>query len=58
MLYIVLTTGRCNLSCRYCGGSFPSAVVPWEVHYDLKDLRRLVESDPDAIIAFYGESPS
>ncbi len=57
MLYIVLTTGRCNLSCRYCGGSFPPALVPWEVQYELEDLRRLVEQDPNAIIAFYGGEP-
>ena len=57
MLYIVLTTGRCNLACRYCGGSFPPSVVPWEVQYDLEDLLNLVRPDPDPVIAFYGGEP-
>jgi len=57
LLYIVFTTGQCNLSCRYCGGSFPPSLVPWRVQYPLRDLKRLVESDPDAIVALYGGEP-
>jgi transposase len=27
MLYFLITTGKCNLKCPYCGGSFPEDVV-------------------------------
>ena len=57
MLYIVLTTGQCNLKCIYCGGSFPPEVVPWEIKYSLRDLIKFIEEDPDPIIAFYGGEP-
>ncbi|MCQ5377019.1 MAG: TIGR04084 family radical SAM/SPASM domain-containing protein [Candidatus Methanomethylicia archaeon] len=57
MLYFVLTTGECNLECKYCGGSFPNSCVPREVTFDIKNLRRLVEGDPDGSIAFYGGEP-
>ncbi len=57
MLYFVFTTGRCNLRCSYCGGSFNPEIVPWRVEYDLGDLIRLVEGDGDATIAFYGGEP-
>ncbi len=57
MLYIVHTTGKCNLRCRYCGGSFPQELVPWSPRYDPRLLKELVESDPDAILAFYGGEP-
>ena len=57
MLYIVLATGQCNLRCRYCGGSFPPSLVPWSVQYPIEDLKRLIESDPEAIVALYGGEP-
>lgn len=57
MLYIVFTTGKCNLKCEYCGGSFPSSVVPWNVKYDIEELKRFLDSDPDPIICFYGGEP-
>ena len=57
MLYIVSTTGRCNLGCSYCGGSIPEAVMPSEVRYDVDALVRLVRQDPDAVLAFYGGEP-
>ncbi len=57
MLYIVSTTGRCNLGCSYCGGSIPEAVMPPEVGYDVEALARLVDQDPDAVVAFYGGEP-
>jgi len=55
LLFIIYTTGRCNLSCTYCGGSFHPDVVPWEVKYDPHKLRDLV-CDED-IVAFYGGEP-
>jgi len=57
LLYFVLTTGRCNLECRYCGGSFPPDVVPWEIKYPLSSLVRFLEQDPDPVVAFYGGEP-
>lgn len=57
MLYILYATGKCNLKCKYCGGSFKENEVPWKVQYELNDLKRLVECDNDATIAFYGGEP-
>ena len=57
MLYIVFLTGICNLRCRYCGGTIPEEVMPHEIQYSLTDLKKFVEKDNDAIIAFYGGEP-
>ena len=57
MLYIVFTTGRCNLRCRYCGGSFPQNLVPWAVEYPIDYLRRFISDDAEPTIAFYGGEP-
>lgn len=57
MLYILHTTGKCNLKCKYCGGSFPEKLVPWEIEYRIEDLKRFIEKDPQPIIAFYGGEP-
>jgi len=55
MLFILYTTGRCNLRCRYCGGSFDNSIVPWTVRYSVNDLSRILRDDDD--IAFYGGEP-
>ncbi|AEA46965.1 TIGR04084 family radical SAM/SPASM domain-containing protein [Archaeoglobus veneficus] len=57
MLYIVFLTARCNLVCRYCGGSIDESVMPPEPTYSIEELRRFVENDPHPIIAFYGGEP-
>jgi len=57
LLYLVFTTGRCNLRCIYCGGSFNPDMVPWSVQYDLEDLGGFIEGDPEPIIGFYGGEP-
>jgi len=57
MLYIVLTTGKCNLKCRYCGGSFPPNLVPWRVNYSIANLKSFISSDSKPVIAFYGGEP-
>ena len=57
MLYIVFTTGRCNLACWYCGGSFPKDKVPWSVRYPVEALKRFISGDPEPVIAFYGGEP-
>ena len=55
MLFILYTTGRCNLSCRYCGGSFSPSLVPWSIQYDKQLLKQLIgEGD---VVAFYGGEP-
>ncbi|MCX8192411.1 MAG: TIGR04084 family radical SAM/SPASM domain-containing protein [Nitrososphaeria archaeon] len=55
MLFIIYTTGRCNLNCSYCGGSFDPRIVPWNVEYTLDDLKNVVGRDD--VIAFYGGEP-
>ncbi len=57
VLHFVLTTGKCNLRCNYCGGSFPEHAVPFEITYDLAQLERFIEADPAPIVAFYGGEP-
>lgn len=57
MLWIVLTTGKCNLKCDYCGGSFPAKYVPYDVKYDLAKLKSLIERDERATVIFYGGEP-
>jgi putative peptide-modifying radical SAM enzyme len=57
LLYFILTTGKCNLHCRYCGGSFPEDKVPWTVDYDIELLKDLIKDDSDPTIAFYGGEP-
>jgi len=57
MLWLVFTTGKCNLKCTYCGGSFERDVVPYEVKYDQERLKRLIESDPQSTVVFYGGEP-
>jgi len=55
MLYIVMVTPLCNLSCSYCGGSLVG--MPRDIEYDVNSLSRLIERDDDAIVAFYGGEP-
>ena len=57
MLWMVYTTGRCNLKCSYCGGSIPEESMPWTPKYSAKDLKKLIEEDPDPTIIFYGGEP-
>lgn len=57
MLYIVYTTGQCNLKCDYCGGSFNPKKVPWKINYNLERLKDIIERDKEAVIAFYGGEP-
>ncbi len=57
MLYFVFATGECNLRCKYCGGSFPRDKVPWVIKYSIDELRKFIEEDNSATIAFYGGEP-
>lgn len=55
MLYIVMVTPSCNLSCSYCGGSLGG--MPQEITYDVGKLSEIVEKDKEAVVAFYGGEP-
>ncbi len=57
MTLILYTTGKCNLNCDYCGGSFPPKLVPWEVEYSLDKLIDFIEGVEELVIAFYGGEP-
>ena len=57
MLWLVFTTGACNLRCDYCGGSFEPSAVPHRVTYDPWKLKSLIESDPSPTVIFYGGEP-
>ena len=57
MLYILFTTGQCNLKCKYCGGSFPPNLVPWKTTYPTSQLKSFIFDDPEPTIAFYGGEP-
>lgn len=57
MLWFIFTTPVCNLNCRYCGGTIPEEVMPHEIRYSFDELKRFIEKDPEADIAFYGGEP-
>ncbi|NON63016.1 TIGR04084 family radical SAM/SPASM domain-containing protein, partial [Acidianus sp. RZ1] len=57
MLWLVFTTGKCNLICDYCGGSFPKDIVPWNATYNIPKIKSLVENDKDSTVIFYGGEP-
>ncbi|ACB06782.1 TIGR04084 family radical SAM/SPASM domain-containing protein [Candidatus Korarchaeum cryptofilum] len=56
MILIVTTTGKCNMKCLYCGGSFDPKLVPWSEGYRLEDLVDLVVRT-GCDVAFYGGEP-
>lgn len=57
MLWLVVTTGKCNLMCDYCGGSFSKDVVPWKTTYNINKLKKLIENDNNSTVIFYGGEP-
>jgi len=57
MLYFIVLTQVCNLRCKYCGNAPDGTIEPLEISYELTDLKRFVEKDPEPIIAFYGGEP-
>jgi len=56
-LCYVLTTGKCNLRCDYCGGSFPEYLVPSNIKYTIRDLQDFLGDIKELVIAFYGGEP-
>ncbi len=58
MLWFVLTTGACNMHCRYCGGSFNPRLVPWKPTVRPEDVARFIAArDPKPTVFFYGGEP-
>ena len=57
MLFIIFLTGKCNLNCKYCGGSLPEEMMPSEITYDLELLKEFISKDNKPSIAFYGGEP-
>jgi putative peptide-modifying radical SAM enzyme len=55
MLYIIMTTPLCNLKCSYCGGSLHG--MPTDISYDDELLKKMIQKDPQAVVAFYGGEP-
>ncbi len=54
-LWFIFTTGKCNLRCLYCGGSFPEKYVPPKPKYNPELLRDIVK--PSDNVVFYGGEP-
>lgn len=58
MLWFVLTTGACNLRCRYCGGGFPPEHSPPRPRYSVERLAKLIAgADSRPVVFFYGGEP-
>ncbi len=54
-LWFIIVTGKCNLKCRYCGGSFPEKYVPYSIKFDVKFLRKFIKYYDN--VCFYGGEP-
>jgi len=69
MHYYVTLTNNCNLRCKYCYEKCCNDIgvdlegldidysVPSSISYDLVELERFCEKDPDTTIVFYGGEP-
>lgn len=69
MQYYVTLTTDCNLHCKYCyekccndigvdlGQLEVDYSVPSSIKYDIAELKRFCERDPDSTIIFYGGEP-
>jgi uncharacterized protein len=69
LFYHVLLSNNCNMLCRYCGEKAFSCSsgmeaftldesLPADLSYDLKQLYRFIEKDPNPTITFYGGEPT
>ncbi|MCD6512766.1 MAG: TIGR04084 family radical SAM/SPASM domain-containing protein [Thermoplasmata archaeon] len=56
MLWIVIVTPKCNLKCKYCGGSIPGMAD--EPTYKIEELADFISKDKGAVVAFYGGEPT
>ena len=57
MLYHILLTDQCNLSCSYCGGFSIDDPAKAEVSYSIEELSNFLSQDKEADVAFYGGEP-
>ena len=57
MLWFIITTWRCNLSCKYCGNEPNPYGEPSDIAYSLDTLRKFLSNDREPIVAFYGGEP-
>lgn len=55
ILWFIITTGKCNLKCIYCGGSFPEKYVPSKPIYNIEKLKDIVK--PYDTVVLYGGEP-
>ena len=57
MIFNIQLTLNCNLKCEYCQATAENSPFPPKVSYSLEILKKFIEKDPDATIAFYGGEP-
>ncbi len=70
MFFHVILTSNCNLQCKYCFGEslddfdedFGDDIevdynLPRQISYDIKELAKFCEKDPDCVLTFYGGEP-
>ena len=70
MFFHLLLTSDCNLQCKYCFGEslddfdeeFGDDIevdynLPRKANYDVAELERFVQKDPDCVLTFYGGEP-
>lgn len=57
MQYHLILTERCNLVCKYCGGTRYIEGIPLDRNYDVDDLVTFFRKDPTPVIGFYGGEP-
>jgi uncharacterized protein len=70
MFFHVILTSDCNLQCKYCFGEslddfdeeFGNDIevdynLPRNLNYDLSQLDRFVQQDPECVLTFYGGEP-
>jgi len=57
MQYHLILTERCNLTCKYCGGTRHIEGLPLDRTYNIDDLVKFLKKDPNPVIGFYGGEP-
>jgi putative peptide-modifying radical SAM enzyme len=69
LFFHLLLTTNCDLQCKYCydkscedidsdfGDFEVDYEVPDKINYDIKNLKKFIEKDPEAILIFYGGEP-